>query len=252
MNRLTTFLVSLVFATALVAPAAASAQGVGANANAQAHVGINGNGIVRVIGAEVTSVSGAVINAVTTVGANVLNWAVTVSSATKISVEGQPTASTTAAIAVGDKISFTGMLTGIGSTMAIAATRVRDLANAVVLRLRPVTISSVNAANDSFTGTVGKRTVTVQGNASTTVTVNGATSNIASLQSGDKVKVAGTASADGSVITASSIVIVLKNNAETNNQDNDADNGTGLKANTTESANASGGLHLGIFGWGDR
>ncbi len=247
MNRFTMFFGSLVLTAVLtVVPAAASARGIGGNANAQTHVSINENGIVNVIGAEVTSVSGAVINAATTLSNIVINWVVNISSTTKVSADDQTTASTTAAINVGDKINFTGTLSNIGSTMTVAATKVRDLAGVVALHFKSFIVSSVNAANDSFTANAGKHTLTVQGNASTTVTINGATSTIASLQSGDKVKVAGTPNADGSIITATSVVV-----GSTANNDKDSDD-TGNKAGLVGSTNTSDGIHLDVIGQGNK
>jgi hypothetical protein len=224
MKRFSKFLSSLGLCAALIAmPTLAFAQGDSAQANTQAHVGIDANGIVHVIDGDVTSVSGTVINAVTTLGNTVMNWVVDVSAATNITVDGH-TATTTAAIAAGDKINFTGMLSGAGSTMTVAATKVGDLAGVIVQHFKSLTVSSVNAAADSFTANVGKHTITVQGNASTTVMIKGATSTIAALQIGDKAKVAGTTSTNGSVITASSVVV--KNTP--NHQDGGEDSGLHL------------------------
>ncbi len=227
MNSFTAYFGSLLFALSIAAlPIAASAQGIATDTHAQAHVGISSNGVVHVIGADVTSVSGAVINAVTTLGTTVIDWVVNTSAATKVNVGGHTTATTTA-IAAGDTISFTGALTSIGSTMTVVATNVRDLAGMLIMRFMPVTVDSVNAANDSFTANAGRHAVTVEGTASTTVTLNGAASTIAALQSGDRARVMGTTSADGSIITASTVT---------------AKSGAGR---------TSDGFHLGILGWGD-
>src|SRR3989344_2663793 len=96
-----------------------------------------------------------------------------------------------------------------GIVRVVAATKIRDMTT--ILPFKHVMggkISSVNSANGSFVITKGDRSVTVQTNASTTIMVNGtATTTLASVLAGDEVKVSGTPNADGSVITATNVVV---------------------------------------------
>ena len=100
-------------------------------------------------------------------------------------------------------------------------------------------ISSVNSANGSFVITKGDRSVTVQTNASTTIMVNGtATTTLASVQAGDEVKVSGTPNADGSVITATKVVVRTEKD-ENNNRCKRDDHEVNARAEVRANANAS-------------
>ena len=204
-------------------PFAASAATL--NASSTTGVIISPNGIVRVIGADVTAISNGVVNAMTTIGNTVLSWIVNISPTTKVSGNGTVNASTTG-IAVGDKVSFKGALTGTTSPFTVAATKIRDLTTSFPFRhVIGGKISSVNSANASFVITKGDRSVTVQTNASTTIIVNGtATTTLASLKAGDEVKVSGTANADGSVITATKVVVRTEKDEDDDNDNNRGDN----------------------------
>lgn len=205
MNRIQTVLGSAAVAALMaVTPVFASADTL--NANASKGVVISASGIVHVIGANVTAVSSGVIDAVTTLGTSVINWLVNTSAATKIEANGSANASTTD-IAVGDKINFSGSLTSLGSTITVAASKVRDVTSFPKMHGITGKVTSVNTASSTLTIKAGDRRIAVQATASTTISVNGAASTLAAVQTGSKVKVTGTVNAAGTVITASTITV---------------------------------------------
>lgn len=205
MNRIQTVLGSAAVAALMaVTPVFASADTL--NANASNGVVINGSGIVHVVGANVTAVSNGVIDAVTTLGTSVINWIVNISASTKIAANGSAHASMTD-IAVGDKINFSGSLTSLGSTITVAASKVRDVTSFLKVHGISGKVTSVNTASSSFSLKAGDRSITVQATASTTISVDGATSTLAAVQTGSKVKVTGTVNAAGTIITASTITV---------------------------------------------
>ncbi|MDP3965253.1 MAG: DUF5666 domain-containing protein, partial [bacterium] len=203
MNRIQTVLGSAAVATIMaVLPMVAFADTQ--SANASGGVVINSSGIVHVVKANVTAVSNGVINAVTTLGTTVVNWIVNTSATTKIEANGSAHASTTD-ISVGDKVSFTGALSSFGSSITVAASKVRDVTTFPKLHGIVGKIESVNTADGTLALKAGNRTVLVQTTASTTISVDGATSTLAFLKIGEKVKVSGTVNASGTIITASKI-----------------------------------------------
>ncbi|MCR4281128.1 MAG: DUF5666 domain-containing protein [Candidatus Kaiserbacteria bacterium] len=219
MNRIQTVLSSAAVAALMaVTPVFASADTL--NANASNGVVINGSGIVHVVGANVTAVSSGVVNAVTTLGTSVINWIVNISASTKIAANGSAHASTTD-ISVGDKVSFTGTLSGLGSSVTVAASNVRSMITFPKLNGISGKITSVNTASSSFSLKAGDRIVTVHTTASTTILIDGATSTIASLQTGDKVKVTGTVNARGTIITASKITVKSERENDGSNKGED-------------------------------
>jgi len=125
MNRIQKVMSSAILASLLaVAPLAASASTVGVQGSTG--VVISPSGIVRVIGADVTSVGNGFVNAVTTLGNVTINWLVNASTSTKIVANGSSSASTTG-INVGDKIDFAGTLSSTSSILTVAATKIRDI-----------------------------------------------------------------------------------------------------------------------------
>lgn len=242
-------------------PFAASAATL--NASSTTGVIISPNGIVRVIGADVTAVSNGVVNAVTTLGNTILSWIVNISATTKVSGNGTANASTTG-ITIGDKVSFKGALTGTTSPFTVAASKIRDLTPLFPFRhVIGGKVSSVNSAGGSFVIKKGDRSITVQTNASTTIMVNGtATTTLASVQAGDEVKVSGTPNADGSVITATKVVVRTDRDEDNNRgKGKSKDHEVNARAEVRANANASfkdghegkgnglnlfGGLRLGL------
>src|SRR3989344_2474496 len=79
MNRIQTVVGSAIVASLFaIMPLAASADTLGVNG--ATGVVISPNGIVRVIGADVTAVSNGIVNAATTIGSTVINWIVNISA----------------------------------------------------------------------------------------------------------------------------------------------------------------------------
>ncbi len=208
----------------LALPLAASAD---TTANANAGLFINGSGIVRAIGAEVTAISGSVISAITHFGSNVITWSITTNGDTKYT----GAATSSASIKVGDKISVAGTLTGVGSTLSVTATKVREAGDKMMHRIYAGTIASINAAAGTFVLTSGNTSTTVQTDGNTKFSLNGAASAFSSLIVGEKVGIKGTQSSTTSVVTATQVSA----RTEDKNKD-DSDKGHG-----------HGGLRLGGF-----
>jgi hypothetical protein len=168
----------------------------------------NGKALVR--GAKVTSVSGSTINATVTWGSSTLNWTVNTDSATKYYNRLGNTGAF-ADIATGDSISFAGTISGNG--LIVLATAVKDQTGTVSNATISGKVSTINTGGLSFVMSKGKDehsqspTITVQTNAGTTITLNGAGLSFASIQTGDKVKAVGLLNADGTLLTATSLVV---------------------------------------------
>lgn len=212
------------------------------SANASKGVVISASGIVNVVGANVTAVGSGFINAATALGTTVINWIVNTSATTKIEANGSANASTTS-INVGDKVSFMGTLSSVGSSITVAASRVRDTTtfpkpNSAVGKITGK-VASVNTANGSFVLTVGNHPVTVQTNSSTTVSIDGTTSTLSSLQAGEQVKVTGTTNAGGSIITASQV------SAKSDVEKADKENGDDSQKDKGESSDDNHGKSFG-------
>jgi len=172
MNRIQKILSSVAVTSLLmVAPLAASAATL--NATGSTGVVISPNGIVRVIGAEVTSVSNGVVNAVTTLGSVVMNWAVDVSASTKIAAGGSKSATTTD-IKAGDKISFAGSLSSsAGNSLTVAATKIRDITNFPPRHIDGNATSTVSVGKHDNDGDADDGTTTVNANTSASVHSDG-------------------------------------------------------------------------------
>ena len=203
-NTFKTLLGSITVAGALIAlPTSAFALDASTTASMQ----INKNGIVRVVNAEVTSVSGNIITAVTNFKNSLANWVFTTNASTTIKT-GIGATSTPSVVKVGDKISVAGALTAFGSTLSVNATKVLDITALASWRGMSGTVTSINATTGTFVIKSGDKTVTVQSNASTTwMTGATTTTPFTNLQIGAKVKLVGTLNADRTVITASKVTI---------------------------------------------
>jgi len=179
---------------------------------------LSADGMVRVMGATVTAVSGNVINATASFGGSVLNWIINVSADTKIFADGSRSASTTA-LTVGEKIAFSGSATATsGPAIIVSAKKVVDSSWKDFRKIAGI-VAAVNSANGTYIVETKKDTnVTVQTNANTEWKVGPSTSLGASTTTGAFNSVAvgswisalGTLSADGSVLTASSIAVRLE------------------------------------------
>jgi hypothetical protein len=199
-NTLKTLFGSVALGAALfAAPVATFAADVRASSTASFR--INHNGVVQVLNAEVTSISGSVINAVTRLKDSVVNWAFTTNASTTIVTSGLQATSTPSLIRIGDRISVSGTLLSIGSTMNVTAAKVVDTTLLASWKTKSGKVQSVNTSND--------KTITVITTASTQFKLNKATSTntLAQLAPDQKVVVYGTISADGTSITAAKVVL---------------------------------------------
>jgi len=243
MERIQKMFGSFVLASALAAmPLVASAESV--HAHSATGVFISPSGIVRVIGADVTAVGSGVVSAATTIGTTIINWLVNTSASTNITVGGS-TSTSTSGIKIGDSIGFVGTLSSsTGSSFTVAASKLHDFTRVPPLHVVPGTIVSVNVGSSSLTISKGNRTLTVQTNASTTVSLNGTASTLASLQAGEKVRVVGTASADGSVITASQIVAKTKSGNDNEAEEENDKHASSISKESHHENSIFGRLHL--------
>ncbi len=199
---LKTGLGAIALASALMSVPVAS---FAATASTTTSVSINHNGIIRVINAEVTSVTGSIINAIARFKNTVVNLVVNTNATTTIAANNSLTASTTD-IHVGDKLSITGALSSIGGTVGLTATKVKDTTSMPIIKTEIGVVSNVNAGSGTFTLTTDNTAVTVQTNASTKYSLGTqATSTFANLVANNKVTVTGTLSANGSVFTATRV-----------------------------------------------
>ena len=183
------------------------------DAQAKSSVSINNDGIVRVLGAEVTSVSGSIVNAVARLKNTLINFAFTTNASTTVqttSSNGTATASL-ADLQVGEKVNVTGTLTSLGSVLGVTATKVHENTPKVfattTARIKSGTVQSVNASNGTFVIHEGDKNYTVQTGTATSFTLGtGTAGTLANLSVGTKVAVLGTMSADGTVITATKVI----------------------------------------------
>ncbi len=218
-NTLKTLFGSLIIAGAFIATPVAT---FAAGATTTSSVRINGDGIVRVVNAEVTSISGALINAVTRFKNNVVAWTFTTNASTTIAVNNSITATSTAGINVGDRINVTGPLTALGSTISVTATKLRDITSTALFKVRTGTVQSINAGNGTFVLKTGDKLMTIQTNASTTYALGTSTPAFSSLALNAKVAVAGIVNAENTIITASKVTFLsigttIKNKIKSNN-----------------------------------
>lgn len=203
--------------TLMFMPVAASA--LDANATTSSSLRINRDGAVKIVNAEVTSVTGNVINAITRFKNTVVNWAFSTNASTTVDVANATTP--TNDVLAGDRINVVGTVTTFGSFLGLNATAIKSFMPELKERTATSTklangisgkITGVNTANGTFTMKTSKdRLVTVQTNASTTFKLAKATGTVtlASLANGSKVTVVGTANADGTVIVATQVIAKL-------------------------------------------
>ena len=176
-----------------------------AKATTTSSFSINHNGIAHIVGAEVTSVTGNVVNAVTRIKNTVISWAFATDATTKITAHNSVAASP-ADIRVGDRINVTGVIAAIGSTMSVQASAIKDVTSMKLWKARSGTVQSVNAAQGTFVLKSNDKLITVQTNAQTTWKTNATSSvSLAALPVNSKVTVTGQTSVDGLLMTASSV-----------------------------------------------
>lgn len=202
-TSLKTLLSSAALAVSLMAVPMAT---YAADATSTTSLRINDNGIVHVLGVEVTSISGNIINAITHFRDTIANWAFTTNASTTIAANSSLTA-TTSDVHIGDRLNVTGALTSIGSTFGVAATKIIDVTSMGDVRAKSGTVQSVSTSTGSFVMKSEDKLITVQTNVSTIFSLGGTASTLASLPIDSKVFVAGTSNADGTIIIASKVVL---------------------------------------------
>lgn len=173
---------------------------------------VDSNGIVRVKNAEVTSVSGNVVNAITRFTNLITNWTFNTNASTIVVTNGS--ASTfTANIHVGDRINVAGTLVALGSTISVNASKIIDITSYALFKTKTGTVQSVNTTNGTFVLKTDDKLITVQTNASTTFSViptgtsTATTTTLAGLTLNSKVQVMGSINADKTVLTATKVVV---------------------------------------------
>lgn len=203
-NTFKTLLGTLTIAGALVS-LPLSAYALDASSTSALQIGTDGT--VHVTNAEVTSVSGSIINAITRFKDTLATWAFNTNASTTIKLGNGATSA--ASIQTGDRISVLGILSSIGSTFGVDATTIHDLTLMISFRGTAGTVKSINLANATFVTTVDGKDVTVVTNASTTWATKGTSTqaSLANLVVGGKVKVMGTFNADKTVLIASKVTI---------------------------------------------
>jgi len=199
-----TLLSSLLLAGALLAVPATT---FAVNLSADSSVNVNSDGIFHVVNAEVTSISGNLINAVTTFKNNVVNWTFATNASTTVAAKNNNT-SLFSDIHIGDKLNVTGTLAALGSTISVNATKVRDMTASSSIRTKTGIVQSVNLTNGSFIIKSNDKTTTVQTNASTTIRTGTTTGTLAALALNSKVAVTGLMNADNTIMTATKVMIL--------------------------------------------
>lgn len=175
-----------------------------AGAGVEVNIGANGNTLVR--GAKVTAVSDTQVNANTSLGSSVLSWIVKTDSNTDFSAA-KGGAEGIANIAVGDTISFRGMIDQSVSGLTVQAKQVKDWTSIQTKASLSGVVSSINSTLASFTVSHKNGTTTVQTSSSTKFTEDGDNASFTDIVLNAKVKLQGLLNASSSVFTATSVSI---------------------------------------------
>lgn len=208
-NTFKTLFGSLVVGSALMAVPLSTFAATDAST---ASVTINGDGIAHIINAEVTSISGNIINAVARFRNTLINLSLTTTASTTVNTRGT-TSTTTSAIQAGDRLNVTGALTTIGSTLGINVTNLKDLTSTSTSHKEDANketagaVTSIAIASGTFVLTTNNgKILTVQTNSSTSFALgNTASTTLASMMLGEKVTVTGTMNATGTILTATKV-----------------------------------------------
>ncbi len=221
---------TLAIAGALVMVPSAFAE---TNASTTGSFTVNNSGIVHVKNAEVTSVSGNIVNAVSRFTNLVTSWVFTTNASTTIAVA-NATTSSTSNIKVGDKINVVGTLSALGSVISVNATKIVDTTSFALWKTKSGTVQSVNTANGTFVLKSDDKLITVQTNATTTFMITptatslATTTTLGGLVIGSKVNVTGYMNPTKTVLTASKVTIKplkLEVNKENKKKTNGSNNG---------------------------
>jgi hypothetical protein len=185
------------------------------------------NGVLRVMGAKVVSVSSGEISATAPFGNSSLNFVVKTDAQTKLNGKLLTDASVLSQLKAGDKISFAGTITSsTSSSIVVDGDHVVSQAlynNGKIENKNSFQgeIRAVDSVNNSFTVKLKSGvTVKVALSSSTVITLDGVVTTLASLKEGDEVKITGELNSDGTIITASKVSV-----ASDDNDSNDDNNG---------------------------
>lgn len=213
---------ALVGGTLMVMPLAVSA--LDATATTSSSVRINRDGVVAIVNAEVTSVTGNIINAITRFKSTVVHWAFATNASTTVNVAN--TTDITNDVLAGDHINVMGTVTTLGTSLGLNATAIKSFAPSVKPKTATSTkigqavsgkVTSVNIANGTFMMKASHdKVVTVQTNASTTWNHHMATgtATLARLAVDARVAVVGTFDASGTTLTATQVIAKPENDKE--------------------------------------
>jgi hypothetical protein len=172
-------------------------------------VHIYDSGKVLVRGAKVTSVNGTTVNATTTWGSAVVNWAVQTNASTQF-VRRSGGTSSASEISVGDFVSFNGnLLTTTGSPLTVQATTLKDWSIQKAHATFNGTISSVNATNQTFVlASEDRGNVTVQTTSATKIMLGNDISSFAgAVKVGMKVTAGGLYDSASRIVTADQVIV---------------------------------------------
>ena len=220
-------LLSLLGGAVIATPAKAEESGSKAYINAQASLKADAlikldssvgavlgpNGVLRVLGAKVTSVSSNEVSATALYGNSALNFTVKADNDTK--VNGSDSNSSLSNLKAGDKISFSGtIVSSSSSSIIVDADHIisKSLYNDKVKAEKEDSykgeVQAVNTADNSLTLKLRDgRTVKVAVSSSTVITVDGAVKSLSAIESGDEVKVSGEMNSSSTVLSASKISV---------------------------------------------
>lgn len=180
-------------------------------ATSAVHVGSNGN--IWLSGLQVTSVTGSTITGSLMFPNGTTPVVVTTNASTTI--KSDPTGvSNIASLKIGDMLNLSGTLTSINTSINLTAQKIKNTTTLGMWRTKSGTVQTVNTASGSFTLITSEKkqspkTITVQTNGNTAFHLNNkATSTFNGVVTANtKVHVYGTLNTDGTVLTATKVVV---------------------------------------------
>ncbi|MFA6520302.1 MAG: hypothetical protein WCT44_01690 [Candidatus Paceibacterota bacterium] len=190
------------------------------------------NNAIRVMGAKVTAVSGNDISVTVPFGNSSLNFVVKTNTQTKVNGKLLSDPSVLALLKVGNKISFAGIISS-SSSSSITVDGSHVVSQDLYSNGRPENktsfqgeVKAINVADNSFTLKLKSGvSVKVALSSAAVITLDGTVKTLASLNVGDEVKLIGELNSDGTVITASKVII--DSNDDNNDNDNNGKNDEG-------------------------
>lgn len=241
-------LLSFLMGAIIASPVSAQNSNANANAFLNAHASLKADSLIRlessvgvvlgpneslrVMGAKVTSVSNNEISASAPFGNSSLNFVVKVDAESKLNgkVLGSAYATSISSLKAGDKISFAGTITSSTSSSIVVdgdhvVSRALYNGNVEDKTFFKGEIKTVNVADNSFTLKLkSDKTVKVVVSSSTVITLDGVVKTLSSLSEGDEAQITGELNADGSVITASKVVVDSDDENDNDDDEEDDDN----------------------------